>query len=201
MRLPFKVAVDTRALRESRDFRLLTIGAVVTGLGTQAGLVALPYQIYVLTHSAFLTGLLGLVELGPLVAASLFSGALADRFDRRRVLLLTQIALVAVASALAVTAEADRPPIALIYVLAAAAAGSSAVERVARQSMVPNMVGPERLRPALSLTFGLYQLTMIVGPAIGGVLIAAAGVSAAYAADAATCLGMVAAAAAMNAQP
>ena len=54
-----RIAVDTRGLRESRDFRLLTIGSVVTGLGTQAALVALPYQVYVTTGSAFLTGLLG----------------------------------------------------------------------------------------------------------------------------------------------
>ena len=101
-RLIGKIAVDTRGLRESRDFRLLTIGSVVTGLGTQAALVALPYQVYVISRSAFLTGLLGAVELGPLVALSLFGGALADMFDRRRLLLATQVALVAVASGLAV---------------------------------------------------------------------------------------------------
>src|SRR3954467_3600040 len=96
-----RIAVDTRGLKESRDFRLLTIGSVLTGLGTQAALVALPYQVYVTTGSAFLTGLLGAVELGPLIALSLFGGALADRFDRRGLLLATQIALVAVASGLA----------------------------------------------------------------------------------------------------
>lgn len=193
--------MDTSALRESRDFRLLTLGSIVTGLGTQATLVALPYQVYVITRSPFLTGLLGLVELGPLVSASLFGGAVADRFDRRRLLLLCQVELVVVAGALAAAALAGQPPVWLVYVLAGLAAGGAAVERVARQSIVPNTVRPERLRAAVSLTFGLYQLTMVVGPAAGGLLIAALGVGGVYAADAGSCLGMVAAAWAMSPQP
>ena len=93
-----RLAVDITPLRESRDLRLLVLGNVVSGLGTQAALVALPYQIYVETGSAFLTGLLGAVELIPLVAMALLGGALADRRDRRQLLLLDQIALVLVAA-------------------------------------------------------------------------------------------------------
>src|ERR687887_137240 len=85
--LPRRVAVDLTVLRESRDLRLVVIGELISGLGTQAALVAVPYQVYVLTHSAALVGLLGIVELGPLIAASLLGGAAADRVDRRRVLL------------------------------------------------------------------------------------------------------------------
>jgi Transmembrane secretion effector len=96
-----RIAVDVQPLRESRDFRLLTAGSLITGLGTQATLVALPYQVFVITGSAFLTGLLGAAELGPLIVASLFGGALADRFDRRRMLMFCQFALVAIAAALA----------------------------------------------------------------------------------------------------
>jgi MFS family permease len=91
-----QIAVDVRPLRESRDFRLLTAGSLITGLGTQATLVALPYQVFVLTGSAFLTGLLGAAEIVPLAAGSLYGGALADRFDRRRMLLACQLALVGV---------------------------------------------------------------------------------------------------------
>ena len=200
-RLIRKIAVDTTALRESRDFRLLTIGSTITGLGTQAALVALPYQVYVISRSAFLTGLLGLVELGPLIALSLFGGALADRFDRRRLLLFAQIALVLVASGLASAALAGTPPLWLLYVLAGLSTAAAAVERVTASAMVPNLVGPDRLRGALSLTFGLYQVTMVVGPGLGGVLISTAGVEAAYIADAATCAGMVVAAYLMRPQP
>ena len=200
-RLISKIAVDTRALGESRDFRLLTVGSVVTGLGTQAALVALPYQVYVTTRPAFLTGLLGAVELGPLIALSLFGGALADRFDRRRLLLATQVALVAVASGLAAAAILGSPALWLLYLLAGLGTAASAVERVTRSAMVPNLVSPERLRGALSLTFGLYQLTMVLGPGLGGLLISAAGVEGAYIADAVTCAGMVLAAYLMRPQP
>jgi MFS family permease len=196
-----RIAVDTSALRTSRDFRLLTIGSTVTGLGTQAALVALPYQVYVISHSAFLTGLLGLVELGPLIALSLFGGALADMFDRRRLLLFAQIALVLVASGLAAAALLGTPPLWLLYVLAGLSTAAAAVERVTTSAMVPNLVGPERLRGALALTFGLYNLTQVVGPAVGGVLISAAGVEGAYIADALTCAGMVVAAFMMSPQP
>ena len=191
---------DLRPLRESRDYRLLTTGTIVTGLGTQASLVAIPYQVYVVTHEPVLVGLLGLVELGPLVAASLFGGAMADRYDRRRLLLLYQLILVAVAGGLAAASFLGTPPLWLLYVLAGALTGAGQLERVARSSIVPNVVRPALLRPALANTFGLNQLTMVVGPAVGGVLIAAFHVQVAYTVDAASCLGMALAAAAMSPQ-
>ena len=98
---------DLRPLRESRDFRLLMLGQLVTGMGSQAALVALPFQVYELTGSAFLTGLVGLVELVPVVVASLLAGAIADRFDRRRLLELCQIALVQQRLAARLAAAAD----------------------------------------------------------------------------------------------
>lgn len=196
-----RIAVDVTPLRESRDFRLITAGSLITGLGSQATLVALPYQVFVLTGSAFQTGLIGAAELVPLAAGSLYGGALADRFDRRTLLLTCQLALVAVAAALSVAAISGEPPVWLLYVLAAAMAGASAVERVVRAAIVPNTVSPERLRGALSLTYGLYQLTQVVGPGVGGLLIAAFGLSVPYAVDAVSCLGMAAAAAALSPQP
>ena len=93
-------------------------------MGTQAALVALPYQVYVQTHSALKTGLLGAAELGPLIAMALVGGALADRADRRRLLLLDQIALVACLGArCARCAIAGSPPLGVLYVLARPAGG------------------------------------------------------------------------------
>jgi MFS family permease len=195
------IAVDTTALRESRDFRLLTIGGLVTGLGEQAAIVALPYQVYVLTHSPFLVGLIGLIELVPLIGLSLVGGAIADRMDRRRLLLLSQIALVLAGGGLAAGAFLGSPPLVLIYVLAAFNAGAQAIERVVRSAMVPRLVRPEHLRSALSFSFGMAQLTQVAGPALGGVLIGVAGVGWAYAVDAITCGGMVVAAFMMAPQP
>ncbi|MDX6727241.1 MAG: hypothetical protein QOK49_2046, partial [Baekduia sp.] len=196
-----RIAVDVAPLRESRDLRLLLSGEVITGLGTQAALVALPYQLYVETHSAFLTGLLGAFELIPLITMALLGGALADRYDRRRLLLADQIGLVLGAGALAALAFAGSAPILLLYLLGALMAGFGAVQNVTTSSIVPNLVSPERLRPALALTFGLSTLTMVIGPAIGGLLIAALGLGAAYTIDAVSCLAIFAAVWAMAPQP
>src|SRR5919204_2935154 len=115
-RLLQSLTPDLSPLRESRDYRLLTSGTLITGLGTQAALVALPYQVYVVTHEPVLVGLLGLVELGPLVAASLFGGAWADRVDRRGLLLLIQVALVTIAAGGGGGALLrDSPPLVLVF--------------------------------------------------------------------------------------
>jgi MFS family permease len=196
-----RIAVDTSALRESRDFRLLTAGTIVTGIGAQTALVALPYQTYVETKSALLTGMLGLAELIPLIVASLYAGVLNDRHDRRKLLIYTQLALVAVACALAGVALLDHPPIWALFILAGCTAGASSLERVTRSSIVPNTVRPGLLRSALSITFGLYQLVMVIGPAIGGLLIAGFGIVTPYVVDAVSCLGMVVAAMMMSPQP
>jgi MFS family permease len=196
-----RIAVDVSPLRESRDLRLLLVGELVTGLGTQAALVALPYQLYVQTHSAFLTGMLGAVELVPLMAMALLGGALADRHDRRRLLLAIQVALVLGAGALAALTYAGSPPLAALYVLGGAMAGFGSVQNVTSSSIVPNLVAPEQLRSALALNYGLSTLTAVVGPGIGGVLIAVLGVGAAYTIDAVSCLAIFAAVWAMAPQP
>jgi MFS family permease len=196
-----RLIVDLSPLRASRDLRLLIAGEFASGLGTQAALVALPYQLYTQTGSAFLTGLLGAVELVPLVTAALLGGAIADRMDRRRLLLLDQIALVACAATLAALAFAGSPPVPVLYLLGGLVAGAGAVQNVATSAMVPNLVVPERLRSALALNFGLYQLTQVIGPGLGGLLIGLLGLGSAYTVDAVSCLAMVAAVTAMGAQP
>jgi MFS family permease len=193
------LAINLDALRASRDFRRLALGQVVSGLGTQAALVAVPYQIFVLTHSAGLVGLLGAAELGPMIFVSLLGGAVADRVDRRRLLLGAQLITMAAAGVLAAITFAGRPPVGLVFVLAGLLAGGSALQLTAQSSMVPGMVG-ERLRSALAFNFGAVQLTAIVGPGLGGVMIATLGVGSAYAADVVSCLAMVAVAVAIAPQ-
>jgi MFS family permease len=195
-----RFVVDIAPLRASRDLRFLIAGELVAGLGTQAVLVALPFQIYLETRSAFLTGLLGAVELVPLVAMSLLGGAAADRFDRRILLLLVQIGLIAAPAALAAITFAGSPPIWALYVLGGLLAGFNAVQNVVRSSIIPNLVEPALLRSALALNFGLFQLTLVLGPGLGGLLIGWLGVGAAYVTNAVTCLAMIGAVLAMSPQ-
>lgn len=177
-----RIAVDLTALRNSRDLRLLTIGQACSSLGTQAALVAIPYQVYVETDSPLLVGLVGAVELVPLVLGSLIGGAWADRIDRRRLMLGSQAALTLVAGLLAVLSILDLAHVGAVFVLAAALAGSAAVVNVTRAAAVPALSGPW-LRSALAINFSVAQLAAVVGPAAGGLVIAAAGVEAVYAAD------------------
>src|SRR3954453_17135958 len=186
-----RLAADLTPLRASRDLRLLIGGNVVSGLGTQAALVALPYQIYTQTRSPFLIGLLGAVEVVPLVSMSLFGGALADRHDRRRLLRAHQGALAVTAGLLALGAFMGDPPLVALYVLGGLLAGFGAVQNVMRSAILPNLVAPELVNPAIALNFGLTQLTYVIGPALGGLMIGLAGVGAAYSMQAVTCLAMV----------
>ena len=156
--------------------------------------------MYVETRSALLTGLLGAVELGPLVAMALLGGALADRSDRRRLLLLDQIGLVAIAAALCAVSLAGDPSIAVLFVLAGLLAGFGALQNVVRAAIMPNLVARNDMPAALAINFGLLQLTVVLGPGLGGLLIAAAGVEAAYAVDALSCLAMVGAVVALAPQ-
>jgi MFS family permease len=192
---------DLSPLRESRDLRLVILGNFLSTLGSQATLVALPYQLYVQTHSALLVGLLGAVELAPLMASALLAGAIADRMDRRRLLLLDQIGLVLSAGGLALAAFAGHPPIVVLYALGGILAGFSSLENVTSSAMLPNLVAPERLRGALALNYGLYQLTMVLGPGLGGLIVAGFGVQWAYTLDAASCLALVIAVSSMAPQP
>jgi predicted MFS family arabinose efflux permease len=179
-----RVTVDLGVLRDSRNLRLLILGELFSGLGAQAALVAIPFQVYLLTRSAALVGLLGLAELVPIVVGSLLGGALADRVDDRRRLMLTGQAIV-MASAILLAAGAVHgdPPVWLIFVLAASLAAGSTIDNITRSAVVPALAG-DRLRAALSLSFGLHQAAAVVGPGLGGLMIAWQGVSTAFIADA-----------------
>jgi hypothetical protein len=174
-----RIAVDLGVLRENRSLRLLIFGELISGLGSQAALVAIPFQIYTLTKSPALVGLLGIVELVPIVIGSLLGGAIADRVERRRLMFGAQLAIAVSAATLAAISFADDPPVVLIYVLAALLAAGSTVDNVTRSAVVPALAG-DRLRAALSLSYGLHQVSAVVGPALGGLMIAAIGIGSAY---------------------
>src|SRR5919199_1980313 len=108
--MPRRIAVDLSVLRDSRNLRLLILGEVFSSLGAQAALVAIPYQIFTLTHSAALVGLLGIVELVPIVTCSLLAGAMADRVERRKLMFTAQAVISTAATLLAIRGISAETP-------------------------------------------------------------------------------------------
>jgi MFS family permease len=178
--------LDTTPLRVSRDFRRLWIGQAVSFFGSMITTAALPFQVYEQTKSSLAVGMLGVVQLGPLLLFSLVGGALADAHDKRRTLLAATGAAMACSTALALNASLDHPHLWLLYVLGAVSTSITAVTFPVLRSLLPLLLTPE-LRPAgfaLQATYGSFG--MMAGPAAGGILIAAFGLTTAYTIDAAT---------------
>src|SRR5579872_7227941 len=195
------LAIDWSPLRESRDYRRLLSGQLVSMIGRQLTIVAVPYQVYLLTRSSFAVGMIGLVQVVPVLAVGLYAGALADRVDRRR-LLLASLLLQGVTSGLLMAATLrGAPSLAFIYSITAGAAALQMFELPTRSAMIPRLVTARRVPAALALNQVLFQTGIIVGPAIAGLVIARAGLYLAYAGDALSYLVAVIAVALMSPQP
>ncbi len=151
-----------------------------------ATFVAVPYQLYALTGSALQVGLLSICDAVPLLAFAAVGGTVADRFDRRKVVLWTDLGLMAVAALLAVNAFAGSPQVWALYVLAACATSLWSLGAPALRAMMPGLVPEHQLAASQALQSIYSQTAAIAGPALGGLLIAAAGIGWAYAIDAAT---------------
>ena len=181
-----RITVDLAPLRESREFRLLFTGLLVSMLGNQLTTVAIPFQVFSMTHSSLQVGLVSLAQLVPLVVGSLVGGTLGDAMDRRR-LMVASSALSAVAAAgLMANALLPHPSLAAIYVISALAAGLLGLASPARTAAIPRMVRPQLLVAAYSFNQIVIQVATIVGPALAGVLIATVGLSWTYGLDAAS---------------
>src|SRR5439155_24020163 len=135
-----KLLADITPLRESRDFRLLYGGQLVSFLGTQLTVVAVPVQVFRLTHSSLQVGLVSLAQLGPLIVGSLLGGSIADAYDRRRLLIIMQVLLALTSVGLAVNAMTGHAALWPLYVMTSLAAGVSGIERPARAAAVPSVV-------------------------------------------------------------
>lgn len=180
-----RIAIDTTALRQSAAFRRVFGAQLLSGMGSQVTAMALMYQIWQLTHSTLLVGLLGLVQVVPTVAFALVGGAIADAMDRRSLLLIVQVGMAACSTLLAILALGS-PPLWALYALAAMAAALHSVDGPARQAVIPMVVDDATLRSAVQLREVLTQSGRVFGPLIGGALISTVGLVAAYAVDAAS---------------
>jgi MFS family permease len=174
--------LDLTPLR-GREFRLLFMGQLVSFFGSMITFVALPFQMYALTHSSFAVGALGICEFVPILGLALVSGALADAVDRRLLILLSELGSAVVMAALLANALLGEPHVWVLYVCATLLAGLYALLRPPLDSLVPRVVPREQLKAAMALEWVRGNVGMVAGPALGGVLIAAFGVASTYAID------------------
>lgn len=185
-RLFRRFAVDVTPLRRSRDFRLIWGGEVVSQIGTQITTVALLIQVFDLTKSSAAVGAVGLVQLVPMIFVSLGIGPVIDRVDRRKVLVVAQVAQASASALLLVGALMHRPPIALVFGAAALSAAFVSVALPTRAAVTPTLVGAEYMPAAAALNQVMWTTAAVVGPALGGVIVGSAGLKWAYAIDVAS---------------
>jgi MFS family permease len=172
--------IDITPLRTSRDFRTLFFSGTIFYLGAMFGYVAVPYQLYQLTGSNLAVGAMGVVQLVPLIIFGLYGGALADHVDRRRLQLLTGAAQASLVVVLFANALLDEPRTWVLYVVGALLAIASALQRPSREALIPQVVRHDQLPAAVAVSSLGGQLGMLIGPGIGGLLIAHFGVGVAY---------------------
>jgi len=169
--MPGRILVDTTPLRESREFRLLFTGQLVSVLGTQLTVVAIPFQVYGLTHSSLQVGAVSLAQLIPFIAGALAAGPVGDAVDRRPIMIWTAAAMALTSTILAINAAVAHPSLAVIYVVSSLAAGLMGFSNTARMASVPGLVERRRLPAAFAMNQIVIQVGVIVGPALSGVLL------------------------------
>ena len=178
--------LDLTPLRRHRDFRLLFIGRMVSFFGSMITFVAVPYQVYQLSHSTLLVGTLGLVELAALLVFAMLGGALADAADRRNMVLLSEAGLMAGSILMAGNAALPHPMMWLIFAVALLWGALDALQRPSLDALLPRLVEREELAAAGAVMSLRGTVGMIAGPALAGVLITLIGLPATYLVDVGT---------------
>ena len=178
-----RLRVDLTPWHSSRDYRILLVSGSVFFLGGMFGYVALPYQLYQLTGSNFAVGAMGLVTIAPLVVFGLYSGALADHGDRRKLLIGTGMAQVLICAALLGNSLLDRPQVWVIYLCGALNAIATSLQRPSREALLPRVVRHDEIPAAVALSSLTMQVGQLAGPALAGLLVGAVGVTWAFAVE------------------
>jgi MFS family permease len=164
------------SVRKHRNYRLFFTGQVISLVGTWMQNVALAWYVIELTHSAVAVGFLAFCRFAPFTVFGLVSGVVADRFDNRRLVMMTQTASMVVAAALTILAFSGAEIVWLAYVLAAAAGTALVFDAPGRHALTFQMVGRDELPNAIALNASLFNASRVIGPAAAGVIIAAFGV-------------------------
>jgi MFS family permease len=159
------------------------VGQGVSFFGSMITYVAIPYQAYALSGSSLVVGLLSLAELGPLLVTAFVGGALADAFDRRRLVQMAELGLALCAGILALNATLASPHLWLLFVVGALMAGLDGLQRPPLDALIPRLVERHELMAASALDAFRGNVGMLAGPAVGGLLIAVLGLPVTYLVD------------------
>ena len=179
-----RLVVDITPLRESPRFRILYLGQLLAHFGRQITIVAVPYQVFLITDSTLAVGALGIAQFIPLIAGSLVGGAVADAFDRRKLLVLGYVVVGLTAVGLMLNASAATPALWPLYALSALNAAIGAVTTPARMAAIPALLRRELLPSGFALNSTMHEVAAAVGPALAGLLIARYSLPLTYAAEA-----------------
>lgn len=183
------LTVDITPLRVSRDYRLLFFGQLISFFGTMMSFVAINWQMYELTNSTAMVGYIALAEFFPMFILAFVGGAIADSFDKRKILRLTEIGQTLTTGLLLVNAILPNPRVWLIFVGAALHAGFAALQRPAFESFIQKVIPVEQMSAVMALNSMRYSIGAIISPAIAGVITTSFGVSIAYGIDFVTFAG------------
>ncbi len=178
------------ALRH-RDFRLLWLGQFISLTGSQMQLVAINWHVYLLTRSSVALGLVGLMRVVPIILCSLAGGVVADAFDRKRLIIITQFVMLTSAAVLTTVTARGLRAVWPIYLLTALSSAATAFENPARQALLPQLVPARDFPNAVSLSMISFQIGMVAGPLLAGIVLAAWGPALVYGANAASFLAVV----------
>ncbi len=193
--------IDLSPMRISRDLRLLFFGQAISELGSEITFVALPFQVWSITHNTLAVGLIGLCELIPLLVLPIIGGAIADAVERRRLLLFAQVFAALLSVGLVVNARSAHPHLWVLYAFAFLGAGAYGLYSPAQRAWPARLIPVELLPSAMAIESTLYNVGQLAGPAIGGLLIAGIGLTGAYAVDVITYVAAFLAIAAMRPSP
>jgi MFS family permease len=177
---------DTFKALEIRNFRLLVSGLLVSSTGGWIQRIAQDWLVLTLTGSATAVGITTALQFLPTLALGLYGGVIADRFPKRKVLLVTQATMGTCAGVLALTAFTGHVQVWHVYTMAFFLGLATAVDNPTRQSFVTELVPRDRVRNAISMVSSTFQLGSMIGPALGGVLLGALGTPWAFALNACT---------------
>jgi MFS family permease len=175
--------VDITPLRRHRDYRLLVAWRTVSFFGTMFTYVAVPYQLFHITHSVLVVGSLGLVELVAVLSFAMLGGALADARDRRSMVLLSELGLMTLSVVLVVNSLQPHPQVWLMFLVVGFGSALDALQRPSLDSMIPRLVDRDELTAAGAIGTLTTTVGLIGGPALAGVLVAAAGLPITYTVD------------------